>query len=65
MCDATEKIAADCNNILAFLQAIVVKAPQVSDVPLFLRADKRVGAWFRRFSAHHIAPLSRPLAATP
>ena len=34
VCDATDKIAADFDNILAFLQAVKVKVPRVAAAPL-------------------------------
>ena len=34
-------ISEDCDDILSFLQAIVVKSPQVITSPLSLQADKR------------------------
>ena len=47
MCDATEVILAGCNNILAFIQAVALKAPQVLMSPISLRADKHTTSWFR------------------
>ena len=41
-------VAADCNDVLAFLQAIVVKSPRVIAAPLSLRADKKARVWFQR-----------------
>ena len=35
-------IADDCDDVLAFLQAVTVKSPRVFAAPLSLRADKRV-----------------------
>ena len=61
----TDEIAADCDNIIAFLQAVAVKAPRVAAVPLSLRVDKRAWAWFRRWSAHHLSPLYTPINAAP
>ena len=34
-------IADDCDNVLAFVQAVSVKSPRVTAAPLSLRADKR------------------------
>ena len=42
-------ITDDCNDVLAFLQSAAVKSPQVIAAPLYLRADKRVRVWFRRW----------------
>ena len=39
-----DTIADGCNNIMAFLQAVAVKAPIVATVPLSLHIDKR-GGW--------------------
>ena len=33
--------AVDCDDILAFLQAVAVKSPRVIATPLSLRADKK------------------------
>ena len=38
---ATDRIAADCDNILTFPQAIALKASRVQAAPLSLREDKR------------------------
>ena len=64
-CNAMEKTAADCDDILVFLQAVVVKAPWVAAAPLMLRADKRARAWFCCWLVHHPAPLSTPLIVEP
>ena len=48
--DTTDGIAADCNSILAFLQAVALKEPQVQAAPLSLREDKRVMGWFRQWA---------------
>ena len=39
-------IADDCDNVLAFLQAVSVKYPQVLAAPLSLLEDKRACVWF-------------------
>ena len=39
-------IADDCDNVLAFFQAVAVKSPRVIAAPLSLCADKRVRVWF-------------------
>ena len=36
VCDAADRLAANCDNILAFLQAVTLKAPQVMAAPLSL-----------------------------
>ena len=61
----TNAIAADCNNILAFLQTIAVKLPRVETGPLSLRADKWAKDWFRKWFSHHLAPLTTPISSTP
>ena len=33
--------SVDCDNVLAFLQAVAVKPPRVITAPLYLHADKR------------------------
>ena len=45
-CDATVGVAADCNDILAFLQAVALKLLRVMAAPLSLRADLRATSWF-------------------
>ena len=42
----TDSIAADCDNILVFLQAVALKAPRVAAVPLSLITDKLVRGLF-------------------
>ena len=39
--DATDGIAADRNDVLAFLREVALKAPRVLEAPLSLQADKR------------------------
>ena len=48
--DATEIITADCDNILAFLQAVALKSPRIQAAPLLLRADKRETGWFLQWA---------------
>ena len=36
--EATEKIGADCDNILAFIKSVTVKAPRFAAAPLSLWA---------------------------
>ena len=64
-CNAMEKIAADCDDILSFLQAVAVKAQQFADIPLLMCAGKRAQAWFYRCLAHHLASLFTPVTAAP
>ena len=42
VCDATDKIAADFDNILAFLQAVKVKVSRVAAAPLSVFSYKTV-----------------------
>ena len=39
--------ADDCDDVLAFLQTVGVKYPQVLAAPLSLRAEKRARVWFQ------------------
>ena len=48
--NARDRIAADFNNILAFLQAVALKAPRVQAAPLSLQAYKRATGWFRQWA---------------
>ena len=59
------KIAADCDDILAFLQAVTAKSPRVAAVPLLLHLDKREWYWFRRCSEDHLTPFFTPLSVAP
>ena len=43
-------IAVDCDDVLAFLQAVAVKSPRVLAAPLSLRADKRARVWFQQWT---------------
>ena len=38
--------AVDCNEFLAFLQAVPMKSPQVIAAPLSLCTDKKARVWF-------------------
>ena len=60
-----DAIASGCNNFLDFLQAVSVKTFWVEADPLSLRTDKRESNWFRRWSSHHLDPLTTPLIAAP
>ena len=55
-------IAENCDNVLAFLQAVAVKSPQVTADPLSLRVDKHVRDWFLRWTDTNL-PL--PPKTTP
>ena len=39
-------IVDNCNNILAFLQAVAVESPRVIATPLSLRTNKQARVWF-------------------
>ena len=60
--DATDGIAANCDDILAFLQAVALKALRVQAAPLSLRADKHMAGWFCQWTdsklKHQIPPTS-------
>ena len=43
-------IADDCEDVLAFLQAVAVKYPRVLAAPLSLGAEKRAHVWFQRWT---------------
>ena len=43
-------IADDCDNVLAFLQAIAVKSPRVIVAPLSLLADKHARIWSQQWT---------------
>ena len=53
-------IADDCDDVLAFLQAALVKPPRVIADPLYLRADKRARVWFRRWTDVNLPTLLKP-----
>ena len=46
--------AVDCDDVLAFLQAIAVKYPRVIAAPLSLCADKKARVWFKRWTDVHL-----------
>ena len=52
----------DCNDVLAFLQAVAVKSPRVIAAPLSLRAYKKARVWFKRWTDMH---LPKPPTPTP
>ena len=39
--DMRFKIAANYDNILAFIQVVALKSPQMMEAPLLLQADRR------------------------
>ena len=47
--DGMVGIAAECDNVLAFLQAVAIKAQQVLEAPLSMQADKCTRNWFRQW----------------
>ena len=47
--DMLATIADNCENVLAFLQAVTVKSPRVTTAPLSLHATKRVCVWFHQW----------------
>ena len=53
-------IADDCDDVLAFLQAVTVKYPRVLAAPLSLCADKRARVWFQRWT-----DVNMPKTPTP
>ena len=55
-------IADDCDNVLAFLQAVAVESPRVLAAPLSLCMDKRVRVWFQRCTDVN---LTKPPTSAP
>ena len=64
-CKYMGSIAANCNNALDFLQAITVKAPRVSAVPLSLHTDNCSRECFRPCLSQNLFPLIKPPTAAP
>ena len=52
--DATVGIAADCNNVLMFLQAVALKSQRLLVSVLSLRAYKRSTGWFCHWVDRHL-----------
>ena len=52
--------AVNCDEILAFLQAVTVKSPRVIAAPLSLRADKKARVWFQRWTYVHLPKPPTP-----
>ena len=50
----TVGIAANCNNVLAFLLTVALKALQVMAEPLLLKPDKRAHDWFHKWADLHL-----------
>ena len=53
-------ITDNCDNVLAFLQAVSVKSPRVLAAPFSLRTDKSAHVWFQRWTE-----LKLPKPPTP
>ena len=53
-------IADNCNDVLAFLQAVAGKSPQVIAVPPSLHANKRACVWFRRWTDINLPTPPKP-----
>ena len=53
-------IVDGCNNVLAFLQAVAVKSPQVIADPLSLRADKCARVWFLSWKDINLSTWPNP-----
>ena len=70
-CDATDEIAADCDNIIVFLQVVALKSRQVQAAPrvqaalLSLRADKRATRSFRQWRDSKLKLQALPNKAAP
>ena len=53
-------ITENCDDVLYFLQAVVVKSPQVTVAPLSLHADKSARVWFCRWTDINLPTLPNP-----
>ena len=53
-------IANNCDNVLAFFQAFIVKSPQVITDPLSLQADKCARVWFYHWTDINLPNLPKP-----
>ena len=51
-------IAANCDDVLDFLQAVIVKSPWITAVPLLLCTDKCARVWFRRWAGNKLPPTT-------
>ena len=47
-------VTSDCDNILAFLQAVAVNSPWIIVAPLSLCTDKHVRFWFCRLAGNNL-----------
>ena len=52
--------AVDCDDVLAFLQAVAMKSPRVIAAPLSLCADKKARVWFQRWTDVHLPKPPTP-----
>ena len=52
--------AFNCDDVLAFLQAVSVNPPQVIAAPLSLRADKKARVWFQIWTDVHLPKPPTP-----
>ena len=55
-----DTIADDCDDVLAFLQDVAVKYPQVIADPLSLLADKRARIWFHCWTDINLPTPTKP-----
>ena len=46
--------AVDCDDVLAFLQAVAVKSPRVIAAPLSICSDNKARVWFQRWTDVHL-----------
>ena len=53
-------ITDDCEDVLAFLQAVRVKSPRVTAASLSLCAEKRTRVWFRRWTDTNLPTPTYP-----
>ena len=53
-------IADNCDDVLAFLQAVAIKYHQVIAAPFSLRVDKRTQVWFQRWTDVNLPKPPKP-----
>ena len=53
-------ITDDCDDVLAFTQAVAIKSPRVIAAPLSLHADKRARVWFQRWTYVNLPTPPKP-----
>ena len=53
-------ITDDCNDVLDFVQAVVVKSPLVLAAPLSLCADKHARVWFQQWTDANLPKTPTP-----